>query len=121
MEPHQEQDGSGKVGALTSAVLPALDFHVFPLRLGPWDVTERVAEHGYSGEKMVYFKSVIAGIVAVVIATILSPFVVGLYIYIVYKPTGNIWDAPDNGGWQRSLNVLHMLGDGGGLYGHVRN
>ncbi len=38
---------------------------------------------------MVYLKSVLAGIAAVVIAMALSPFVAMLYIYLAYKPTGD--------------------------------
>ena len=35
---------------------------------------------------MIYIKSLIAGIIAVVIATVLTVLVVGVYISITYKP-----------------------------------
>jgi hypothetical protein len=38
---------------------------------------------------MVYFKSVLAGLAALIIATVLSPFIVGIYISLVYKPAAN--------------------------------
>ena len=38
---------------------------------------------------MIYIKSLVAGITAVVIATLLSPFLMGLYVYIIYKPKEN--------------------------------
>jgi hypothetical protein len=38
---------------------------------------------------MVYIKSLLAGLAAVIIAMLLSPFVVGLYGYFAYKPNGN--------------------------------
>jgi len=38
---------------------------------------------------MIYVKSLVAGIAAVVIATILPPFLMGLYLYIAYKPKEN--------------------------------
>ena len=38
---------------------------------------------------MIYVKSLVVGIAAVVIATILSPFLMGLYLYIAYKPKEN--------------------------------
>jgi hypothetical protein len=38
---------------------------------------------------MVYIKSLLAGLAAVIIAMLLSPFVVVLYIDFAYKPAGN--------------------------------
>jgi hypothetical protein len=35
---------------------------------------------------MVYFKSFLAGLAALIIATVFSPFIVGIYISVVYKP-----------------------------------
>jgi hypothetical protein len=45
---------------------------------------------------MVYLKGLAAGIIAVVVAIVLSPFVMGIYVYIVYHRTGQQligWDA----------------------------
>ena len=38
---------------------------------------------------MVYVKSLLAGLAALIIATVLSPFVMGIYLYVVYKPAAN--------------------------------
>jgi hypothetical protein len=50
---------------------------------------------------MVYVKSLGAGIIALVIATILSPFIVGLYLQIAY-PTRDVavgWDPVSFAKW----------------------
>jgi hypothetical protein len=44
---------------------------------------------GNSEGNMVYLKSLVAGIVAVVIAAALSPIVMGIYFFIVYRPGRN--------------------------------
>ena len=43
---------------------------------------------------MIYLKSVIAGSVAVAIAAAMSPIVMGIYFYIVYRPGNEAvgWD-----------------------------
>ena len=44
---------------------------------------------------MVYFKSLLAGLTALIIATVLSPFIMGIYLYVVYRPAANeaiSWD-----------------------------
>jgi len=38
---------------------------------------------------MVYVKSLLAGIAALVIAAVLSPFVMLIYVYVVYRPAAN--------------------------------
>jgi hypothetical protein len=36
---------------------------------------------------MVYFKSLFAGLIAVIVASILSPFVMALYLYLFRRPS----------------------------------
>ena len=38
---------------------------------------------------MAYVKSLLAGFAAVIIAAVLSPFVMALYLYVAYKPAEN--------------------------------
>jgi hypothetical protein len=38
---------------------------------------------------MVYFKSLLAGLTALIIATVLSPLIMGIYLYVVYRPAAN--------------------------------
>jgi len=38
---------------------------------------------------MVYVKSLLAGIAAIIIAAVVSLFVMSMYVYVEYKPAGN--------------------------------
>lgn len=44
---------------------------------------------------MVYFKSLLVGLATLIITSLLSPFIMSIYVFVVYKPTGDAgigWD-----------------------------
>lgn len=53
---------------------------------------------------MVYLKSLVAGTAAVAIAATLSPIVMGIYFYAVYRPGAN-----DATGWDPTLAAKQPL------------
>jgi len=60
---------------------------------------------------MVYLKSLVAGTVAVAMAAALSPILMGLYFYVVYRPGANEaigWD-PTSFAKQPPIWVLSAL------------